>query len=185
MTLLSVLYRVLKLTEWKLSNYGQSTKLLWFVLFCLLLSAFWEKRKIQKKYPRVEIYIFVRLKKWFSEIRKRKRLQTIIHTWLCTQQDTLLFHYPQFCFYRPWGFLPAIKWIVERWILLVRLPKKNNNLTLLFSKKLCDWIIYSEWPGSCSRTVNQYIRKCMQHGVENMHSGVYRDKEGQGSGDTI
>ena len=63
--------------------------------------------------------------------------------------------------------------------------KKNNNLTLLISKKLCDWIIYSEWPGSCSRTVNQYIRKCMQHGVENMHSGVYRDKEGQGSGDTI
>ena len=63
--------------------------------------------------------------------------------------------------------------------------KKNNNLTLLFSKKLCDWIIYSEWPGSCSRTVNQYIRKCMQHGVENMHSGVYGDKEGQGSGDTI
>lgn len=65
------------------------------------------------------------------------------------------------------------------------LAKKKNNLTLLFSKKLCDWIIYSEWPGSCSHTVNQYIRKCMQHGVENMHSGVYRDKEGQGSGDTI
>lgn len=180
MTLLSVLYRALKLTEWKLSS---STKLLWFVLFCLLLSPFWEKRKIQKKYPWIEIYIFVRLKKWSSEIRKRKRLQTIIHTMHSARYSAIPLS--TVLFLSALGLPSCNK--MDSWALNFIGPfaKKNNNLTLLFSKKLCDWIIYSEWPGSCSRTVNQHIRKCMQHGVENMYSGVYRDKEGQGSDDTI